>query len=310
MQWSEPSCYMVWKRFILLNKIDAFQIRGLRKILNLPSTFIDRRFTNRYVLRRASDLMSTHRSHANNLLFSHCYNERQAKLLGHIARTTQQDPLRQISFQPNSVNHVPYGKKRHGRPRQNWLHYTKKSIYTKKNCISLTMKRPFKRMRVYSIQPMLDTFNKAGTFGYAYALLPLLTCRCSRVGQPKKKMADINPASHTLIPGDECQILQCQISWRRRGISFSNLGPRESRRPVKGVEWIQRCQRMGIPPTQEEKRWLENRQALIRKATNRWHACSSAPPPPPHTSFCRGPVCGGFKDATHGHSTYTPTHGL
>ena len=29
----------------------------------------------------------------------------------HIARTTQQDPLRQISFQPNSVNRVPYGKR-------------------------------------------------------------------------------------------------------------------------------------------------------------------------------------------------------
>ena len=82
----------------MLNKIDAFQIRGLRKILNLPSTSIDRRFTNRYVLRRASDLMSTHGNHENNLLFSHCYNERRAKLLGHIARTTQQDPLRQISF--------------------------------------------------------------------------------------------------------------------------------------------------------------------------------------------------------------------
>ena len=46
-----------------------------------------------------------------NLLFSHYYNERRAKLLGHIARTTQQDPLRQISFQPNSVNRVPYGKR-------------------------------------------------------------------------------------------------------------------------------------------------------------------------------------------------------
>ena len=85
-----------------------------------------------YVLRRASDLMSTHGNHENNLLFSHCYNARRAKLLGHIARTTQQDPLRQISFQPNSVNRVPYGKKRHGRPRQNWLHYTKIYIYEEK----------------------------------------------------------------------------------------------------------------------------------------------------------------------------------
>ena len=181
----------------MLNKIDTFQIRGLRKILNLPSTFIDRRFTNRYVLRRASDLMSTHGNHENNLLCSHCYNERRAKLLGHIARTTQQDPLRQISFQPNSVNRVPYGKKRHGRPRQNWLHYTKKQkyIYTKKKCISLTMKRPFKRMHVYSMQPMLDTFDKAGTFGYAYTLLPLLTCRRSRVGQ-QKKMPDRMPGRY------------------------------------------------------------------------------------------------------------------
>ena len=65
---------------------------------------------------------------------------------------------------------------------------TPKNIYTKKNCISLTMKRPFKRMHVYSMQPMLDTFNKAGTFGYAYALLPLLTCRRSRVGQQKKQL--------------------------------------------------------------------------------------------------------------------------
>ena len=130
--------------------------------------------------------MSTHGNHENNLLFSHCYNERRTELLGHIARTTQQDLLRQISFQANSVNRVRYGKKRHGRPRQNWLHYTKK-ICTKINCISLTMKRPFKRMHLYLMQPMLDTFNKAGAFGYAYALLPLLTCHRSRVGQPKKK---------------------------------------------------------------------------------------------------------------------------
>ena len=111
------------------NKIDVFQIRGLRKILHLPPTFIDRRFTNKHVLQRTSDLMSIH---GNIILFSHCYNERRAKLLGHIARISQEDPLRQISFQPNSMNRIPYGKKRNGRPRQNWLHHTKKYIYEKK----------------------------------------------------------------------------------------------------------------------------------------------------------------------------------
>ena len=171
----------------MLNKIDAFQIPGLRKILNLPSIFIDRRFTNRYVLRRASDLVSTHGNHKTNLLFSHCYNERRTKLLGHIARSTQQDPLRQISFQPNSVNCVPYGKKRHSRSRQNWLHYTNTYIYIRRKTASvyITLKRPFKRMHVYTMQPMPKTFNKAGTLGYAYALLPLMTYRRIRVGQQK-----------------------------------------------------------------------------------------------------------------------------
>ena len=116
----------------LLNKIDAFQVRGLRKILKLPSTFIDRRFTNRNVLDRVSALMFGHHHHNPSILFSHCYNERRAKLLGHIARTSQQDPLRQVSFQPDSVNRIQYGKKRHGRPRQNWLHYTKQYIFEEK----------------------------------------------------------------------------------------------------------------------------------------------------------------------------------
>ena len=56
----------------LLNKIDAFQVRGLRKILKLPSTFIDRRFTNRNVLDRVSALMFGHHHHNPSILFSHC----------------------------------------------------------------------------------------------------------------------------------------------------------------------------------------------------------------------------------------------
>ena len=115
-------------------------------------------------------------------LFCH---ERQAKhVWTHIARTTRQDPRpRQMSFQPMSVNRIR--KKRHGRPRQNWVHYTK-NMFTKKHCNSLTLKRPFKRMHAYSMQPVPDTFKKnAGTLGYANAFLPLLTCRGSRVEQKR-----------------------------------------------------------------------------------------------------------------------------
>ena len=45
----------------MMKKIDAFQLRCLRKILGLASTFTDRRNTNQAVLKKCTDIVSTHR---------------------------------------------------------------------------------------------------------------------------------------------------------------------------------------------------------------------------------------------------------
>ena len=37
--------------------------------------------------------------------------------------------MRQVSFQPKSAYRVQFGKKRVGRPKQNWLHYAKKHTF-------------------------------------------------------------------------------------------------------------------------------------------------------------------------------------
>ena len=132
----------------LLNKIDAFQVRGLRKILKLPSTFIDRRFTNRNVLDRVSALMFGHHHHNPSILFSHCYNERRAKLLGHIARTSQQDPLRQVSFQPDSVNRIQYGKNVMVDPGKIGC-ITPSNTYLKKNFNAIITKKLYRMIRTY-----------------------------------------------------------------------------------------------------------------------------------------------------------------
>ena len=55
-------------------------------------------------------------------------SSRRAKLLGHVLRSNNDDPLRQF-FLPHSATRVEYGKRRCGRPRQNWLHTTKKHVY-------------------------------------------------------------------------------------------------------------------------------------------------------------------------------------
>ena len=64
--------------------------------------------------------------------FSLFHANRKAKLMGHIARTENNDPLRQITFQADTAYRIQYGKKRVGKPRQNWIHQTKKYIYTQK----------------------------------------------------------------------------------------------------------------------------------------------------------------------------------
>ena len=63
------------------------------------------------------------------LLFSEFHNLRRAKLLGHILRSTDSDPLRQVSFMPSSATRIEYGKKRVGKPRQTWIHHAKKFVW-------------------------------------------------------------------------------------------------------------------------------------------------------------------------------------
>ena len=53
-------------------------------------------------------------------------------LLGHILRASDDDPLREVTFQPSSAYRVEYGKKRVGKPKQNWIHQTKKYVYVEK----------------------------------------------------------------------------------------------------------------------------------------------------------------------------------
>ena len=109
---------------------DAFQMRCLRRILKIPPTFIDRTNSNRAVIEKCSGILyPNHGDQRKFELFSQSYHNRKSKLLGHVLRTSNADPLRQISFQPSNAQRVQYGKKRVGRPRQNWLHFAKKHTF-------------------------------------------------------------------------------------------------------------------------------------------------------------------------------------
>ena len=172
-----------------LKKLDAFQLRCLRRILKIPPTFIDRANTNRAVLQQATNVAFPHQGdHREISLFSVHYQDRRAKLLGHIARASHDDPLRQISFTPDSVQRVQNGKQRQGRPRQNWLHYAKKYVFEDKFRLFAYTESELEDRRIYNaaINRSFKFVRARGAVkpGYADALLKAAGSR-SRVGQKK-----------------------------------------------------------------------------------------------------------------------------
>ena len=114
----------------LRKKVDAFHLWGLRRILRLTTTFIDRRNTNTRVYELASEVAFPNQPTKRIKPFSQELDERRVKLAGHILRVQASDPLRQVSYQAGSGDPIQIGKRRAGRPRQQWLYRTNETIHS------------------------------------------------------------------------------------------------------------------------------------------------------------------------------------
>ena len=81
-------------------KVNAFQLRGLRKILGLSTTFVNRSKTNAYVLQKANEEIGhTPGTPSKIQLFSELLKDRRVKLAGHILRSNNSDALRRASYE-------------------------------------------------------------------------------------------------------------------------------------------------------------------------------------------------------------------
>ena len=111
----------------LQRKVNAFQLRGLRKILGLTTTYINRQYTNEFVIQKANDELGHQPGAPLRIkLFSDLLIDRRIKLAGHILRCEDNDPLRRVSYEPNSADTFNVGKRRVGGPRQQWTQYANK----------------------------------------------------------------------------------------------------------------------------------------------------------------------------------------
>ena len=98
-----------WLNQTSRKRLDGFQAKCLRKILNIPHAFLSR-VSNATVLERSGQLAYT-----QQLL------KAQILLFGKIAQSPDTDPPRRITFQPGSIKALTDAVPRKvGRPRNEW----------------------------------------------------------------------------------------------------------------------------------------------------------------------------------------------
>ena len=109
------------------NKIDAFQIKGIRRILKLESTYaqkilgVEKTNTNKQILKTANDIVKGEAAKAKEIIKIREYYEIQRRRwLIAVINNRGLDPTGLIVIEDDTLQLIEYGLKRVGRPKYNW----------------------------------------------------------------------------------------------------------------------------------------------------------------------------------------------
>ena len=80
------------------------------KILHVRTTFIDRRYTNARVYELASEIAYHNDASRKVKPFSEILDDKRVRLAGHLLRTVDSDPLRQVTYAPGTAAVKQVGK--------------------------------------------------------------------------------------------------------------------------------------------------------------------------------------------------------
>lgn len=112
-----------------LKRLETFQLKVLRKILKVDTTFINRGNTNSKVFKLANDkLKETIHKNKTIVTFIESYKKLKRKRAFKIINQPEQ-PIYKITFQGNRLGCWVHPNRRVGRPRLNWTEETIKEIW-------------------------------------------------------------------------------------------------------------------------------------------------------------------------------------
>jgi hypothetical protein len=111
-----------------LNRLDVFQLKGLRKILKIPTTYVDRRYTNQYIYQKANSILEREDKPPIKQLSTH-NRERRIIRLAKLLVLKEEDPCAKVTLSFSDLRPHDYGTWRVGRPRKHWLTNTLKDMW-------------------------------------------------------------------------------------------------------------------------------------------------------------------------------------
>ena len=111
----------------VLNRLDSFQMKTLRKILHRPTTYIDRTFSHAKLISEANTAISGEQT-GKVILLSELHKQQRIKLLAKLIVLGDDEPSAVVTF-THSLQQHEYGKRRVGRPRLNWLQVTREDLW-------------------------------------------------------------------------------------------------------------------------------------------------------------------------------------
>ena len=102
--------------------LDVFQLKGLRKILNLHTTFVNRNNTNEFVYQQANVALEAPSVGPLRKIkpLTEILEDKRLKLLGHVLRRPRSHPQHQVTFDSFLARPKAPTLRRVGRPRKFW----------------------------------------------------------------------------------------------------------------------------------------------------------------------------------------------
>ena len=115
-------------------RLETFHLKGLRNILQLPTTYINKEFSNDYVRQQINTYLNAHKKKPM-LTLTEYHKRRRTAYLAALIAAGDSDPSAAVTFEIDTLKPIDHGKLHVGQPRVNWYKMTLQDLWeeTKQN---------------------------------------------------------------------------------------------------------------------------------------------------------------------------------